>query len=197
LIATAVSQSAAPEGPAAGSFCGAASWPDTLSLSCAAPGATIAAISFASYGRPLGLCGAFAVNTSCHADNSSAVLAAACVGRAACNVTADTSTFGDPCYGDYKWLAVEATCSAGGGAGASSAGPAVFAQAFSRAPARRVVLVVNTAWIPASVTLAGAAGGLWQYTDASSGVDGFAAATLRADSWALAPWAAGFVTLLP
>ena len=201
MVASAVTQAAAPDGGdgAAAPFCGTASYPDSLSLSCTAPGATIAAIDFASYGRPLGGCGTFSVNASCHAVNSSAILAAACIGRAACNVTADTAVFSDPCYGDWKFLAVEAHCSTGGGAGASSAGPSVFAQAFSRAApaARRVVLVVNTAWIPASVTLPGAAGGLWQYTDAESGVEGYAATTLDADTWALAPWAAGFVTLLP
>ena len=227
MLATAVSQAAAPaEGGAAAGFCGVASWPDSLALSCATPGAVISSVDFASYGRPLGVCGSFAINASCHAANSSEILAAACVGRASCNVTADTDVFGDPCYastkralsvapafvclanahssalpallcpqGSYKFLAVEARCSAGAGAGASSAGPAVFAQAFSRAPARRVVLVVNTAWTPASVTLEGAAGGLWQWTDADSGVDGFSSTTLAGDTWGLAAWATGFVTL--
>ena len=202
MVATTVQQAAPPAaagGGAPAAFCGVASWPDTLTLSCATPGATISALRFASYGRPEGGCGAFAANSSCDARNSTSVLAAACIGRAACSVSATTDTFGDPCYGEYKFLAVEAQCSAGGGVGASSAGAAVFAQAFSRGAApgrRRAVLVVNTAWVPAEVTLAGAAGGRWSFTDADSGVDGYASETLEADTWALAPWAAGFVELV-
>ena len=34
------------------------------------------------------------------------------------------------------------------------------------------------------------------FTDADSGVDGYASETLEADTWALAPWAAGFVELV-
>lgn len=205
MAATTVTQAAPGAAGAGGApqpFCGAVSFPGALTLSCATPGATIQSIVFASYGRPLGGCGEWRANASCAAANSSAVVAAACVGKGRCSVVANTSTFGDPCYGDWKFLAVEATCSGGGGSAAASTGPAVFAQGFLRGGAaaaattsapRRAVLVVNKQWVPASVTVEGAAGGVWRWTDAETPEDGYGSATLANDTWALAPWATGFL----
>lgn len=74
----------------------------TLSIS-APGGSTITAIPFASYGTP---------NTSnyttgwCHASNSQTIVQNYCLGRTSCNVPADNGTFGDPCGGTYKALAV-------------------------------------------------------------------------------------------
>ena len=74
----------------------------TLSIS-APSGSTITAIPFASYGTP---------NTSnwtigwCHASNSQSIVQSYCVGRQSCNVPADNGTYGDPCFGTYKALAV-------------------------------------------------------------------------------------------
>ncbi len=193
----------APSGAGAGGapqpFCGAVSYPGTLSLACATPGATIQSILFASYGRPLGSCGAWRANSSCAAANASAAVAAACVGKSQCSVAADTATWGDPCLNEWKFLALEAACSSGGGSAAASTGPAVFAQGFLRSgnddasPPQRAVLVVNKQWIPASVTVEGAAGGAWRWTDENTAEDGPITTTLAEDTWALAPWAAGFL----
>jgi hypothetical protein len=190
--------SSAGAGGAPEPFCGAVSYPNTLTLACATPGSTIAAIQFASYGRPLGGCGAWSSNASCAAANASAVVAAACVGKSQCSVAADTATWGDPCFEEWKFLAVEAVCSAGGGSAASSTGPAVFAQGFlssssSSSPPQRAVLVVNKQWVPTSVTVEGASGGVWRWTDAYTQESGYGEATLSTDTWALAPWATGFL----
>ena len=75
----------------------------------APPGDIIASITFASYGTPLGSCGAFAVGP-CNAPSSLSVVEGACVGRSSCVITADTATFGgDPCPGTTKQLFVQAT----------------------------------------------------------------------------------------
>jgi hypothetical protein len=207
MAATNVTQGApgsAGAGGAPAPFCGAVSYPNTLTLACATPGSTISSVQFASYGRPLGGCGAWSPNASCAAANASAVVAAACLGRSQCSVAADTATWGDPCLNEWKFLAVEAVCSAGGGSAAASTGPAVFAQGFVRGSGsggagspQRAVLVVNKQWVPASVTVEGAAGGVWRWTDASTQEDGYGEATLGADTWALAPWAAGFLVFAP
>jgi len=61
---------------------------------CADPGASIDKLLFASYGTPTGVCPSFAVG-ACNAANSSAIVAAACVGSSACVVYPNTTTFGD------------------------------------------------------------------------------------------------------
>ena len=89
-----------------------------MALSCGAPGATITALSFASYGAPLGVClpggsSTFAVNASCDAAGAGAVLARLCVGRAACSfVPSDALLSGgrDPCHLTPKHVAVTAVC---------------------------------------------------------------------------------------
>jgi hypothetical protein len=88
-----------------------------ISLSCGPNGGTIKSIDFASFGRPTGLCGSYAINPACHAANSTAIVAAACVGQSSCTVPtsgAGGSPFGAPCAGQATWLAVEATCSVPG-----------------------------------------------------------------------------------
>ena len=94
-----------------------------------------------------------------------------------------------------KHLAVEATCSSGGGAQVGSSG--VYAQAFVEAAGTgaRKVLVVNKESVPHNVSLAGAAGGIWLYIDESTANNPAASATLSADSWTLAPFAAGILRL--
>jgi hypothetical protein len=67
----------------------------TLSMFCAS--GVINGITFASYGTPTGSCGSWAVNASCNAANSTAIVSAACLGKEFCSVKADTPTFGDPC----------------------------------------------------------------------------------------------------
>jgi hypothetical protein len=179
--------------PLSSPFCASVPNLDTLSMFCAT--GVINAITFASYGTPTGACGSWAVNPACNAPNSSAIVTAACVGKASCTVAADTPTFGDPCYGTVKTLAVEATCSTGGGA--QTAPLAVFAQAFVEAAGSgaRKVLIVNKSPAPQTVSLAGASGATWNVLDEASGFGPARAVALASDMWTLAPYALGVLRL--
>lgn len=77
-------------------------------------------------------------------------------------------------------------------------GAGVFAQAFVErgggGPARKL-LVVSKSSQAQTVWLAGAAGGQWIYVDSSTGFAPAVNATLAADSWSLAPFALGVLTL--
>jgi hypothetical protein len=96
-------------------FCGVAGEGSTLTLQCTAAGAVIDDITFASFGTPAdSVCPSFSTG-QCDATSSSAVVKAACVGKASCSVNVSVSTFGDPCDGTSKELAVVAHCSSGGG----------------------------------------------------------------------------------
>ena len=96
--------------PTTGMACTPMSWvlgqSEPVALACGT--STIASVTFASYGTPKGICGSYTVNPSCHADNVSAAVNAACVGRRSCWV--DPMVFGDPCPGTPKYLAVEVAC---------------------------------------------------------------------------------------
>ena len=104
-------------------FCGATADPgmdNSVRLACDAPGATIAAITFASFGTPrtLGPCSNWTSSPACDAPGAVAIAAAACEGHAACSIP----TFGvlfnnntDPCPGKWKSLALVAQCSSGSG----------------------------------------------------------------------------------
>lgn len=79
-------------------------------LRCA-PGQSISAIKFASFGTPTGTCGSFQEGT-CHAPNSHSVVEKKCIGRESCMVAISNSNFGaDPCPSKLKKLSVEAVCS--------------------------------------------------------------------------------------
>ena len=190
LVATSVSGGGAPP---ASPFCGSVLNLDTLQLYCAA--GVINAITFASYGTPTGACGSWKVNPACDEANTTAVLAAACVGKAACSVVAGPPNFDDPCYGTVKHLDVQATCSSGGG-GQVLAGP-VYAQAFAEAAGAgaRKILIVNKDSTAQNATLVGAAGGTWTYVDESTSYGPAASTTLTADTFQLAPYALGVLRL--
>jgi hypothetical protein len=71
-------------------------------LTLVAPKGTVfTTVLFASYGTPTG-------NTvgSCHASNSLSIVSDAFLGKETATVTANNSTFGDPCGGTYKRLNV-------------------------------------------------------------------------------------------
>ncbi|KAL5999502.1 Beta-galactosidase 3 [Asimina triloba] len=79
-------------------------------LRCA-PGQSISAIKFASFGTPSGTCGNFQQGV-CHSQNSYSVLEKRCLGQERCAVTIAMSNFGgDPCPNVLKKVAVEAVCS--------------------------------------------------------------------------------------
>ncbi|XP_058110566.1 beta-galactosidase 5 [Magnolia sinica] len=78
-------------------------------LRCA-PGQSISAIKFASFGTPSGTCGNFQQG-ACHSQNSYSVLEKRCIGQQRCAVTIAMSNFGgDPCPNVLKRVAVEAVC---------------------------------------------------------------------------------------
>ncbi|XP_057529254.1 beta-galactosidase 3-like [Amaranthus tricolor] len=78
-------------------------------LQCA-PNQRISAITFASFGTPVGTCGSFEKG-DCHASTSSAVLEKKCVGKQSCAVTVTNRNFGrDPCPNVLKQLSVQALC---------------------------------------------------------------------------------------
>lgn len=108
----------APAPPATSPTCGKVEEADEpamafVNISCAAP-FVVSNITFASFGRPTGDCGGapFEINPSCHANNSRAVVEAACIGKQACGVAVDFHIFDTNC-GDKKFLAVNASCSGG------------------------------------------------------------------------------------
>lgn len=79
-------------------------------LRCA-PGQSISAIKFASFGTPSGTCGSFQEGT-CHSPKSYTTLEKKCIGQERCAVTITTDNFGgDPCPNVMKRVAVEAVCS--------------------------------------------------------------------------------------
>ncbi|PUZ42698.1 hypothetical protein GQ55_9G602600 [Panicum hallii var. hallii] len=79
-------------------------------LRCA-PGQSISAIKFASFGTPMGTCGSFQQG-DCHSANSHTVLEKKCIGLQRCVVAISPESFGgDPCPNVTKRVAVEAVCS--------------------------------------------------------------------------------------
>ena len=49
-------------------------------------------------------------NTDCASENSYEIVKAHCDGIHRCSVVAKEETFGDPCYGIYKYLEVRYYC---------------------------------------------------------------------------------------
>jgi hypothetical protein len=94
------------------SRCGVVREGDHLELGGCAGGNTISEVLFASFGTPTGSCaaGTLAVDSACCANGSRAVVEEACLGKAACSVPATVATFGDPCGGTLKRLAVRVRC---------------------------------------------------------------------------------------
>ncbi|KAK6163297.1 hypothetical protein DH2020_000161 [Rehmannia glutinosa] len=81
----------------------------TLSLGCPSPNQVISEIKFASFGTPLGTCGSFS-HGRCSSKRALSVVEQACIGSRSCNIGVSVNTFGDPCSGITKSLAVEASC---------------------------------------------------------------------------------------
>ncbi|KAF9619239.1 hypothetical protein IFM89_005793, partial [Coptis chinensis] len=80
-----------------------------VELRCA-PGQSISAIKFASFGTPSGTCGNYQKGT-CHSSTSYAILEESCVGLQNCSVSISPGNFkGDPCPNVLKRVAVEALC---------------------------------------------------------------------------------------
>ncbi|CAH9072943.1 unnamed protein product [Cuscuta europaea] len=81
----------------------------TMSLECPLPNQLISSINFASFGTPQGRCGSYS-HGKCRSSNALSILEKACLGTRSCIVGVSINTFGDPCVGITKSLAVEASC---------------------------------------------------------------------------------------
>jgi hypothetical protein len=88
--------------------CATANEGSSVTLTCPT-GQTITAIDFASYGTPNGSCGSF-TTSGCDAATSVSTVTNTCKGLNSCTVQANNGVFGDPCYGTYKRLYVQAHC---------------------------------------------------------------------------------------
>jgi len=76
-------------------------------------GYVVTAIDFASYGTPDAVCGAFTLG-DCHAPTSVAIVSDLCLGHRSRAVCVSNEEFGgDPCYGTFKRLFIQARCSPG------------------------------------------------------------------------------------
>ncbi|KAG8655274.1 hypothetical protein MANES_04G022500v8 [Manihot esculenta] len=80
-----------------------------LSLACPHPNQVISSIKFASFGTPHGSCGNFS-HGQCSSRSALSIVQKACVGSKSCSIGVSIKTFGDPCRGVEKSLAVEVSC---------------------------------------------------------------------------------------
>ncbi|KAJ8751435.1 hypothetical protein K2173_016643 [Erythroxylum novogranatense] len=80
-----------------------------LSLECPLPNQVISSIKFASFGTPGGTCGDF-THGNCSSSKALSIVQKACIGSKSCNIEVSTNSFGNPCGGITKSLAVEASC---------------------------------------------------------------------------------------
>ncbi|KAL2328638.1 hypothetical protein Fmac_022065 [Flemingia macrophylla] len=80
-----------------------------LSLECPYPNQVISSIKFASFGTPYGTCGNFK-HGPCRSNKSLSIVQKACIGSRNCRIELSINSFGDPCKGVAKSLAVEASC---------------------------------------------------------------------------------------
>jgi hypothetical protein len=82
--------------------------PEHGTLTMTAPsGSVFAQIIFASYGTPNGSCGSFTLG-SCHATNSASIVSGYALGNNSFSIPAENGIFGDPCFGTFKRLYVQA-----------------------------------------------------------------------------------------
>jgi len=81
----------------------------TIATLACPEGQEIRELSFVSYGTPTGDCGGFQAG-DCSASNARLLVEQACVGKGACMVPAEAATFGEPCGGSGKTLALQAQC---------------------------------------------------------------------------------------
>ncbi|RDX70682.1 Beta-galactosidase 8 [Mucuna pruriens] len=80
-----------------------------VSLECPYPNQVISSIKFASFGTPYGTCGNFK-HGRCRSNKALSIVQKACIGSSSCRIGLSINTFGDPCKGVTKSLAVEASC---------------------------------------------------------------------------------------
>ncbi|KAK7262331.1 hypothetical protein RJT34_29899 [Clitoria ternatea] len=81
-----------------------------MSLECPYPNQVISSVKFASFGTPQGTCGNFSHGQCSSNEALSIVQKVACIGSSSCSIQVSINTFGNPCRGVTKSLAVEAAC---------------------------------------------------------------------------------------
>ncbi|KAI5666236.1 hypothetical protein M9H77_16089 [Catharanthus roseus] len=81
----------------------------TMLLECPSPNQVISSIKFASFGTPRGSCGSY-IHGRCSSNKALSTVQKACIGSRRCSIGVSIDTFGDPCVGVTKSLAVEASC---------------------------------------------------------------------------------------
>jgi hypothetical protein len=75
----------------------AADAPENAPVTLACPGGgIITGVTFASFGTPTGTCASGFTKGSCDAANSTAIVAATCVGKPSCVINVADTVFGDP-----------------------------------------------------------------------------------------------------
>ena len=85
------------------------------SSSSSSSSSTIAAVVFVSFGTPKGSCAAgFAADPTCDSKTARALVTAACVGKPYCTLSPSAQTYGDPCTGTVKSMAVVVNCTGNG-----------------------------------------------------------------------------------
>ncbi len=124
-------------GPNMGTVFGATNENGSLVLNAPA-GTFFTGVQFASWGTPTGTLGNYAIGT-CHAANSSTVVSNLAVGQTTVTIPADNATFGDPCGGVGKALAVVLTYGTNGTACAGT--PETYTITVNPTP---VVANINT-----------------------------------------------------
>lgn len=145
-----------------------------LTLTCGSGSAAFTGVAFASYGAPTGGCtGASppAINATCNANTSVAVVAAACVGKHSCKIPATTDTFGgaDPCFDVVKRLLVvlEGPCGV----------PIYSVQATLPPNAAGTVRVPTLSKAPSAVTITEGGATVWKAGAFVPGTPGVTGAT--------------------
>lgn len=75
------------------------------------PGGVVTGIAFASFGTPTGTCASGFSKGACDDVNTTAKVAAQCMGMASCSIPVTTDFFGEPCFNVLKHLSVTLNCS--------------------------------------------------------------------------------------
>jgi hypothetical protein len=89
-----------------GYLCGTVNENETLTLSVPIPGVFFNRVDFASYGNPSGSCNAYSTGW-CHSGSSVTNVQNAFLNKTSGSISANNSTFGDPCPNYFKTLYVQ------------------------------------------------------------------------------------------
>lgn len=190
-----------PEPPQSNPLCGVDNGEvdgyGNVTIQCADPNAVISDIDFAAFGTPSGTCGNYEHNASCDASGVMLYVTSLCVGNNNCSVLS-FPTFGDPCFGTFKSLVIQAECS--GSMGGWATPPAngtltntPYAQAYITSSGYKLLLV-NKFNSVTMVTVANATNAVMQTVDESCGDGPAYSQVLDNDTVTMAPFAVAVIT---